>query len=296
MDYRTLNNGVKMPVAGFGVFQIPLEETKQAVLDALEAGYRLIDTAQSYMNERKVGEALSATAIAREEIFVTTKVWVSNYGYELTRQTVLGSMKRLQTDYLDLVLLHQALGDYYGSWRALEELQADGKIRAIGVSNFNPKQLADLIAFNRRAPQVNQIEINPFHQQEKEVAYAEKMGVQVEAWAPFAEGKNGIFSNEILVEIGKQYGKTAGQVILRWLIERSIIPVSKSTKIARMRENSDIFDFELTADDMKKIATLNDEKSQFFDMDTPEMVEMFQGFIASRQPEIDRMNAETKEI
>lgn len=283
MKTFTLNNGVEIPVLGFGVFQIPQETTTQAVLDAIEVGYRHIDTAQSYMNEAEVGQALSVTDVPREALFVTTKIWLSNYGYEKTRASVEKSLTNLQTDYIDLVLLHQPFGDVFGSYRALADLQKEGKIRAIGVSNFNAERLADLIAFQEVQPQVNQIEINPFHQREADLENAKSRGnVQIEAWAPFAEGKNGIFTNEVLTKIGKKYGKSPAQVILRWNFERGIVSLAKSVKKERMAQNIDIFDFSLTPDDKVQIATLETAGSQFFNHDDPAAVDRFAAYVKAR--------------
>ncbi len=268
---------------GFGVFQIPQETTTQAVLDAIEVGYRHIDTAQSYMNEAEVGKALSVTAVPREALFVTTKIWLSNYGYEKTRASVEKSLTNLQTDYIDLVLLHQPFGDVFGAYKALSDLQKEGKIRAIGVSNFNAERLADLIAFQEVQPQVNQIEINPFHQREADLDNAKSRGnVQLEAWAPFAEGKNGIFTNEVLTKIGKKYGKSPAQVILRWNFERGIVSLAKSVKKERMAQNIDIFDFSLTPDDKAQIATLETAGSQFFNHDDPAAVDRFAAYVKAR--------------
>ena len=283
MKTFTLNNGVEIPALGFGVFQIPKNETKQAVLDAFEVGYRHIDTAQSYMNEEEVGEAIAATAIPREELFITTKVWLSRYGYEKAYASVLESLEKLQSDYIDLVLLHQPFGDVFGSYRALTDLQKEGKIRAIGVSNFNAERLADLISFGEMPVQVNQIEVNPFHQREADLESATARGnVLLEAWAPFAEGKNGIFTNETLVKIGEQYGKSPAQVILRWNFERGIVSLPKSVKKERMAQNIDIFDFALSAEDKAQIAEMETNDSQFFDHDDPAAVDMFAGFIKQR--------------
>lgn len=278
-----LNNNIEIPVLGFGVFQIPQNETKQAVLDAIEIGYRHIDTAQSYMNEVQVGEAISATPVAREDLFITTKIWISQYGYKKTYASVLESMRKLQVAYLNLVLLHQPFGDVFGSYRALADLQKEGKIRAIGVSNFNAERLADLVVFGEMPVQVNQIEINPFHQREFDLENATTRGnIQLEAWAPFAEGKNGIFTNEILVKIGEKYGKSPAQVILRWNFERGIISLAKSVKKERMAQNIDIFNFELTAEDKTQIATLETAGSQFFSHDDPAMVDYFAKLITER--------------
>ncbi|MDG4972974.1 aldo/keto reductase [Lactococcus lactis] len=279
-----LNNGVEIPVLGFGVFQIPKEQTKQAVLDAIEVGYRHIDTAQSYFNEEEVGDAIAETSVAREDLFITTKIWLSNYGYEKTKQSVKSSLEKLKVNYIDLVLLHQPFGDVFGSYRALVDLKKEGKIRAIGVSNFNELRLADLIAFQDTLPQINQIEINPFHQREEDLQNALSRGnVQLEAWAPFAEGKNGIFKNEILLAVGKKYGKSPAQVILRWLYERGIVSLAKSVKKDRMKQNIDIFNFSLTSEDKEQIGTLQTSGSQFFDHDDPKTVDFFEKLVKERE-------------
>ena len=237
MEYVKLNNGVEMPILGFGVYQIPKEETKKCVLDAIKVGYRAIDTAQSYFNESEVGDAIVESGIPREEFFITTKIWIDNYGYEKCKASVEESLRKLKTDYIDLVLLHQPFSDYYGAYRALEELYHEGKIKAIGVSNFYPDRLADMCLFGREVvPAVNQVETNPMNQQIKAGEVMKKYGVAIEAWAPFGEGKNGMFTNETLVNIGKKYGKTSAQVILRWLIGRGVIITCKSTHIERMEE------------------------------------------------------------
>lgn len=278
-----LNNNVEIPVLGFGVFQIPRTETKQAVINAIEVGYRHIDTAQSYMNETEVGQAIEATVVPRNELFITTKVWISNYGYQKTYDSILGSMKKLQISYLDLVLLHQPFGDVFSSYRALEALQKEGKIRAIGVSNFNAERLADLVAFGNMPVQVNQIEANPFYQREKDLLSAKKRGnVQIEGWAPFAEGRNGVFTNDILVKIGRKYRKSPAQIILRWNFERGIVSLAKSVKKERMEQNLDIFDFELTEEDKKQISSLETSKSQFFSHDDPTSVDYFAKLIKER--------------
>lgn len=283
MEFIELNNGVKMPILGFGVYQIPEETTEQAVLDAIEVGYRLIDTAQSYFNEAAVGRALAKTSVPRAELFITTKVWIDNYGYDQTRASVLESMDKLQVEYLDLILLHQAFSDYYGAYRALEDLYKEGKVRAIGVSNFNPNRVADIAAFNEIRPQVNQIEINPFHQQIAEQENMVKRGIQAEAWAPFGEGRMDIFQNPTLTAIGDQYGKTAAQVILRWLVQREIVVLAKSVHKERIAQNFDIFDFELTLADMEKIKALDTKESLFFDFADPATVDMFVNFVAARR-------------
>ncbi|VED30694.1 oxidoreductase, aldo/keto reductase family [Staphylococcus warneri] len=267
-----LNETIEIPVLGFGVFQIPQEQTKDAVVNAIQAGYRHIDTAQSYMNETEVGEGIKASGIDRSELFVTTKVWIENVNYEDTLKSIERSLERLQLDYIDLVLIHQPYNDVYGSWKALEELQENGKIKAIGVSNFGVDRVVDLGIHNKVQPQVNQIEINPFHQQEDEVQSLQKEGVLVEAWAPFAEGKNNLFSNETLQNIGDKYGKSIAQVVLRWLVERDIVVLAKSVNPERMKQNLDIFDFELTDEDKAQIATLDSNDSQFFSHADPEMI------------------------
>lgn len=279
-----LNNGVEIPVLGFGVFQIPQEQTKQAVLDAIEVGYRHFDTAQSYFNEEEVGDAIAETIIPRENLFITTKVWLSNYGYENTKTSIKISLEKMKLDYFDLVLLHQPFGDVFGSYKALVDLQKEGKIRAIGVSNFNELRLADIISFQDTVPQINQIEINPFHQREEDLQNALSRGnVQLEAWAPFAEGKNGIFENEILSVIGKKYGKSPAQVILRWLYERGIVSLAKSLKKDRMKQNIDIFNFSLTSEDKEQIGTLQTSGSQFFDHDDPKTVDFFEKLVKERE-------------
>ncbi|MEG0660498.1 MAG: aldo/keto reductase [Anaerorhabdus sp.] len=286
MEYVVLQNGVKMPKLGFGVFQISKEECEKCVLDALKVGYRHIDTAQSYMNEEEVGNAIKNCEIPREELFITTKVWIDNYGYEKTRKSVLESMNKLKVEYIDLVLLHQPFGDYYSSYHALEDLYREGKIRAIGVSNFYPDRLADLAVFNEIKPHVNQVEVNPIHQQTKAQENMLDFGVQMQAWAPFGEGKNNMFQNAVLKEIGDNYNKTVAQVILRWLMQRNIVALAKSTHVERMKENFDIFDFELTPSDMEKIATLDKNESLFFNHQTPETVKMFSKMIENRRGKI----------
>ena len=257
MQTFTLNNGVQIPVLGFGVFQIPPAETAQAVAEAIKAGYRHIDTAQAYMNEAEVGQGVKQSGVAREELFITTKIWVENFGYEAAKASLDRSLGRLNLDYIDMVLIHQPYGDSYGTWRALEEYQAAGKIRAIGVSNFSPVRAVDLGLFNKVMPQANQIEINPFQQKNEAVAVLQAEGIAVEAWAPFAEGKNDIFHNSVLSKIGAKYGKSVAQVITRWLIERDIVVLAKSTKPERMAENLNVFDFALSDEDKAQIATLD---------------------------------------
>lgn len=278
MEYVTLNNGIKMPAAGFGVFQIKdKEECVRVVMDAIEAGYRLIDTAQSYGNEEAVGEAIQKTSVPREELFITTKVWISNYGYENAKASIEDSLKKMQLDYLDLVLLHQPFKDYHGAYKALVDLYKEGKIKAIGVSNFYPDRLVDLCLDTDVIPTVNQVEVNPFHQQSLALQYNKKYGVQLQAWAPFAEGKNSIFTNDTLIEIGKKYNKSVGQVILRWLVQRGIVPLAKTVRKERMAENINIFDFELSVDDMQTIAQMNKDTSSFFSHYDPATVEMICG-------------------
>lgn len=273
MDNITLNNGLQMPILGFGVFQIPdPKECEQAVLDAIETGYRLIDTAASYHNEEAVGNAIRNSGIPREELFITTKLWVQDAGYENTLKAFERSLKKLQLDYLDLYLIHQPYGDVFGSWRAMQELYFQGKIRAIGVANFHPDRIADLIANSGFAPAINQIETHPFHQQTENQKFLEENNVQIQSWGPFAEGKNNIFHNEILIEIGNKYNKSVAQVILRWLVQRNVIAIPKSIRKERMAENFDIFDFQLTKDDFQAIQTLDTKASLFFDHRDPNMV------------------------
>ena len=280
MEYITLNNGINMPAVGFGVFQITnKEECIKVVIDAIDAGYRLIDTAQSYGNEDAVGEAIAKSSVPREELFITTKVWISNGGYEKAKVSIEDSLKKMKLDYLDLVLIHQPLNDYYGTYRAMEQLYKEGKIKAIGVSNFYPDRLVDLSLFNEVIPAVNQIEINPFHQQLVAQDFNSKYGVQLEAWAPFAEGKNGMFDNPVLKTIGDKYSKSVAQVILRWLLQRGIVPLAKTVSKERMLDNIDIFDFKLNDDDMKKIATLDKKESSFFNHQEASSVEMLASLI-----------------
>ena len=284
MEYVKLNNVVEMPILGFGVYQIPREETKRCVLDAINAGFRAIDTAQSYFNEAEVGDAIKESGIPREEFFITTKIWIDNYGYGKCKASVEESLKKLKTDYIDLVLLHQPFSDYYGAYRALEELYEEGKIRAIGVSNFYPDRLADMCLFGRKViPAVNQVETNPLNQQVKAQENMEKYGVHIEAWAPFGEGKNNMFSNPTLVEIGKKYNKSAAQVILRWLIQRGVIIACKSTHKERMEENFKVFDFELSNEDMEAIKALDTSDSLFFNHQDPSMVEWFDKMVYERR-------------
>ena len=287
MEFVTLANGVKMPILGYGVYQVTKEECERCVLDALKAGYRSIDTAQSYFNEEEVGSAIAKSSVPREEIFLTTKVWIEHYGYEECKASVLESMRKLQTDYLDLCLLHQPFGDYYGAWRALEDLYEEGKLRAIGISNFYPDRMIDLASFSRIKPMVNQIEVHPFHQQSEAKQWNEKYGLQVEAWAPFGEGREGMFEHETLKTIGKRYGKTTAQVMLRWHIQRGVVVIPKSVHYERMTENFDVFDFTLSDEDMTAIAALDRNTSVFFSHTDPNMVEWFVRMVEERKKQHD---------
>lgn len=281
MEYVKLNNGVEMPIISFGVYQ---EDTKRCVLDAIKSGYRGIDTAQSYFNESEVGDAIVECGVPREELFITTKVWIDHYGYEECKASVEESLRKLKTDYLDLCLLHQPFSDYYGAYRALEELYAEGKIKAIGVSNFYPDRLTDICMFDRKViPAVNQVEVNPFNAQWCAQENMEKHGVKMEAWAPFGEGRNNLFTNETLVSIGKKYNKSSAQVMLRWLVQRGVIVACKSTHIERMQENINVFDFELTEEDMNSIKTLDTSNSLFFSHNDPNMVEWFDKIVKERR-------------
>ena len=278
MKNVTLNNGIQMPVLGFGVYQITdPAECEQAVYDALMAGYRLIDTAAAYKNEEAVGKAVIKSGIPRDELFITTKLWIQDAGYDSTKRAFEESLKRLQTDYLDLYLIHQPFGDIYSSWRAMEDLYNEGKIRAIGVSNFLPDRLLDLILHNKITPAVNQVETHPFLQQIENTEFMKENNVQIESWAPFAEGKNNIFQNEILLSIAGKYNKSVAQIILRWLTQRDIVVIPKSVRKERIIENFDIFDFELSKEDMEKITTLNTDQSSFFSHRDPEMVRFLSG-------------------
>ena len=278
MKYVTLNNGVKMPILGFGVFQIyDMKECEEAVYNELKAGYRLIDTAASYRNEEAVGRAIKRSGIPREEIFVTTKLWVSDANYEKAKLAFETSLKKLDLEYIDLYLIHQPFNDVYGAWRAMTELYKEEKIKAIGVSNFYSDRLVDFIMNNEVVPAVNQVETHPFNQQVKANEIMKEYGVQIESWGPFAEGKNGIFANEILSEIGKKYNKSVAQVILRWLIQRNIIAIPKSTRKDRIEENFNVFDFELNSEDMGKISELDKKESLFLNHDDVEIVKWLNG-------------------
>lgn len=273
MQKVVLNNGIEMPILGFGVFQVPdPAECEQAVLDAIETGYRLIDTAASYMNEEAVGNAIKKSGVPREELFITTKLWIDGTGYEKTKEAFQKSLDLLQLDYLDLYLIHQPYGDVFGSWKAMQELYHEGKVRAIGVSNFQPDRLIDLIVNSGFTPAINQVETHPFHQQTDTQKFLEENNVQIESWGPFAEGKNDIFKNEVLKAISNKYNKSVAQVILRWLTQRGIIVIPKSVKRERMAENFDIFGFELSSEDMATIQTLDTNASLFFDHRDPKMV------------------------
>lgn len=283
MEYTVLSNGVKMPVLGYGVYQVSKDECERCVREALDAGYRLVDTAQSYFNEEEVGRAVEASGIPREEIFLTSKVWLEHYGYEACRASVEESLRKLKTDYLDLMLLHQPFGDAYGAWRALEDLYEEGKLRAIGISNFYVDRMVEFASFNRIKPMVNQMETNPLCQQAELKEWADKYGIQLEAWAPFGEGRGGLFENEVLRATGAKYGKTAAQVMLRWNIQRGVVVLPKSVRKERMEQNIDVFDFELSSEDMAAIASLDTAKSQFFDHRDPNMVEWFVRMVDERK-------------
>ncbi|RYE18946.1 MAG: aldo/keto reductase [Sphingobacteriaceae bacterium] len=273
MQTVKLNNGIEMPLLGFGVFQVPdLAECERSVTDAIETGYRLIDTAASYMNEEAVGKAVKNSGVAREELFITTKVWIQSDGYTGTKKAFENSLKKLQLDYLDLYLIHQPFGDVYGEWRAMEELYKEGKVRAIGVSNFQPDRLIDLIIHNEIVPAVNQVETHPFHQQNEAQAFMTDNKVQIESWGPFAEGKNDLFSNELLKSIGEKYHKSIAQVVLRWLTQRGVVAIPKSVRKERMVENLNSLDFELSTEDMEVIKSLDTKASSFFDHRDPKMV------------------------
>jgi 2,5-diketo-D-gluconate reductase A len=272
-----LRNGVEMPVLGFGVFQIPPDQTEQAVMDALDAGYRSLDTARSYLNEEAVGSAIKASGVSRDELFITTKLWIEDQGEEAARRAFETSLHRLGLDYVDLYLIHQPLGDYYGSWRAMEQLNREGLSRAIGVSNFYPDRLVDLIDHNEVAPMVDQVECHPFFQRGDEQQLMQERGVQLGSWGPFAEGKNNLFSDPTLSGIGENHEKSVAQVVLRWLIQRGVVVAQKSVRPERMRENIDVFDFELTTDEMTWIAAMDRKETLFFDHRDPAMVSWLNG-------------------
>lgn len=280
MKYTILNNGIKMPMVGFGVFQIHDAKTTQTVVEeAIKTGYRLIDTAQVYGNEEAVGKAIKASGVPREELFITTKLWISDFSYEAAKDAFNESLRKLDLDYVDLYLLHQPFGDIFGAWRALEELYKEGKIKAIGVSNFKPDQLTNLAAFNEVTPAVNQIELHVFNQKEDEQAYMFSKGVQTESWGAFAEGQFDVFNNPVLKEIAEKYSKTTAQVMLRWQLQRGIVSLSKSANPERVRQNFDIFDFELSAEDMDKITTLNTNTTVFSDHHEAKTVELLASFV-----------------
>ena len=283
MEYVTLSNGIKMPILGYGVYQVTKDECERCVLDALKAGYRSLDTAQSYFNEEEVGTAIEKSGVPREDIFLTTKVWVEHYGYDACKRSVEESLKKLKTDYIDLMLLHQPFSDYYGAWRALEDLYEEGVLRAIGVSNFYPDRLVDIASFAHIAPMVNQVETHPHNQQTEAKKWMDKYQIQHEAWAPFGEGRNGLFDDPTLVEIGAKYRKTTAQVILRWHIQRNTVVIPKSTHYERMVQNIDVFDFSLTDEDMARIAYLDKEQSSFFSHYDPNMVEWFVKMVEERK-------------
>lgn len=283
MEQVTFYNGVKMPIVGYGVYQVSKEECERCVLDALAVGYRSIDTAQSYFNEEQVGNAIVKSGVPRKDIFLTTKVWIEHYGYEEAKKAVLESMRKLQTEYLDLVLLHQPFSDYYGAYRALEDLYGEGKLRAIGVSNFYPDRLVDIASFSRIKPMVNQVETHPFHQQTEAKKWMDKYGIQMEAWAPFGEGRGGLFENPVLAQLAEKYNKTTAQIILRWHIQRGVVVIPKSTHKARMEENLQVFDFVLEPEDMNRISALDKKQNSFFSHSDPAMVEWFVKMVEERK-------------
>lgn len=288
MNFVSLSNGVKMPQLGYGVYQISKDECERCVLDALEVGYRHIDTAQSYFNEEEVGGAIAKSGIPRNEIFLTSKVWIEHYGYEETKKSVYESLRKLKTDSINLMLLHQPFSDIYGAWRALEELYAQGVLKAIGISNFAPDRMVDLCSFSRIRPMVNQVETHPHHQQTEAQKWMKKYGVQIEAWAPFGEGRGGLFTDETIAAIAKKYGKTTAQVILRWELQRGIVVIPKTVHKERMKENFDVFDFSLSDEDMATMATLDKKQSSFFSHTDPAMVEWFVKMVEERKRNHDQ--------
>ncbi len=278
MQTVKLNNGVEMPLLGFGVFQIAdLGECERCVIEAIQTGYRLIDTAAAYGNEEAVGKAIQRGGVPREELFITTKLWIADAGYESTRQAFERSLRRLQLDYLDLYLIHQPYGDVYGAWRAMEELYREGRIRAIGLSNFHPDRVMDMICHHQVAPAVNQVETHPFQQQIETQKFLQENGVQIESWGPFAEGRNNIFQNELLLSLAGKYQKSVAQIIVRWLTQRGIVAIPKSVRKERMEENFNVFDVDLSAEDMDAIVTLDTKTSSFFDHRDPNMVKWLSG-------------------
>ena len=279
MDYVTLNNGVKMPQLGYGVYQTPPEETERCVLAAIKNGYRSIDTAQAYGNEEGVGQAIVKCGLPREELFITTKIWISNAGYEKAKASIEESLKKLKTDYVDLLLIHQPFGDYYGTYRAMEEFYKEGKIRAIGISNFGPDRYLDIQHFAEIKPAVNQIETHVFQQQKVAKEYLKKYGCQIESWGPFAEGRKDMFTNPVLTEIGAKYGKTAAQTALRFLLQSDVVIIPKSVHKDRMQQNFDLFDFSLTAEEMAAIEKLDGGESLFFSHYDPKTVEWFMSIL-----------------
>lgn len=294
MEYVTLSNGVRMPQLGYGVYQVSKDECERCVLDALKVGYRHIDTAQSYFNEGEVGTAIAKSGILREEIFLTSKVWVEHYGYEQTKASVYESLRKLKTDYIDLMLLHQPFGDYYGAWRALEELYGEGKLRSIGISNFYPDRMVDLCSFSRIRPMVNQVETHPHNQQTEAQKWMQKYGVQIEAWAPFGEGRGGLFTDGTIAKIAAKYERTVAQIILRWELQRGIVVIPKSVHIERMIENFNVFDFALSDEEMAIMATLDKKQSSFFSHTDPNMVEWFVQMVEQRKSNHDHSKDKKK--
>jgi len=294
MEYVTLSNGVRMPQLGYGVYQVSKDECERCVLDALKVGYRHIDTAQSYFNEEEVGTAIAKSGILREEIFLTSKVWVEHYGYEQTKASVYESLRKLKTDYIDLMLLHQPFGDYYGAWRALEELYGEGKLRSIGISNFYPDRMVDLCSFSRIRPMVNQVETHPHNQQTEAQKWMQKYGVQIEAWAPFGEGRGGLFTDGTIAKIAAKYERTVAQIILRWELQRGIAVIPKSVHIERMIENFNVFDFALSDEEMAIMATLDKKQSSFFSHTDPNMVEWFVQMVEQRKSNHDHSKDKKK--